>query len=318
MMRFNQFRNATVVVAVVTFAGTATIDAQGPAFKSGVEMVPLTVTVTDTAGKYVKGLTGNDFEVFEDGVQQHLTFFASEEVPVDVALLLDTSSSMGLDLPLVQSAAIGLVRKLRPNDRAAVVNVKESAGIPQPFTGDRAAIERAIRGLCASGETALYDGVYVVLKEFERERKAAVEVRRQALVLLTDGFDTRSRLAVDDVLDLARRVHVNIYVIALRTALAQTPRTELDSMVLRADYSLNTVTRETGGRLFFPKTVRDLSGIYTAIAQELFSQYELGYMPVRSGEDGSFKRVAVRLRPETNAFARTRSGYYASRARPGL
>ena len=92
-MRFNQFRNVViVVVAVVTF-DTATIDAQRPAFKSGVAMVPLTVTVTDTTGKYVTGLTGNDFEVFEDGVPQELSFFASEEVPLDIALLLDTSTS---------------------------------------------------------------------------------------------------------------------------------------------------------------------------------------------------------------------------------
>jgi len=319
-MRFNQCRNAltVAVAAIVTLGGTATTDAQGPVFRSGVDMVPLTVTVTDTSGKYVTGLTGGDFEVFEDGVQQSLSFFASDDVPLDVALLLDTSSSMNLDLPLVKAAAVGLVRKLRANDRAAVVNVKESAGIPQPFTNDRILIERAIRGLSASGETALYDGVYVVLKEFERERKTAMQVRRQALVLLTDGIDNRSRLAFEDVLDFARRVDVNIYVIALRTALAHVPRAEVDGAVLHADYALNTVTRESGGRLFFPKAVRDLPEIYTAIAQELFSQYELGYMPVRSAGDGGFRRVAVRLRPQTNALARTRTGYYASRARPAL
>jgi Ca-activated chloride channel family protein len=317
-MRLNKFGNALSVVVAVTVVGTATIDAQGPVFRSGVDMVPLTVTVTDTSGKYVSGLTGGDFEVFEDGVQQSLSFFASEEVPLDVALLTDTSASMGIDLPLVKSAAVGLVRKLRANDRAAVVNVKGSASIPQPFTGDRDAIERAIHGLSASGDTSLYDGVYVILKELERERKTAVHVRRQALVLLSDGLDNRSRLAFEDVLDLARRVDVNIYVIALRTALTNVPRAQVDAAVLQADYALNTVTRESGGRLFCPKTVRDLSGIYTAIAQELFSQYELGYMPARSVGDGSFRRVAVRLRPQTNALARTRTGYYASRARPGV
>ena len=154
----------------------------------------------------------------------------------------------------------------------------------------RGLIERAIRSLSASGETALYDGLYVVLKEFERERRVSTEVRRQALVLLSDGLDNRSRLAFDDVLDYARRVAVNIYVIALRGALAQVPRNEQDAAVLRADYALNTVTRESGGRLFFPKMARDLAGIYTAIAQELFSQYELGYMPVRSVSDGGLTR----------------------------
>ena len=319
-MRFGLFRSVPFVFfAIVTFGGSVTIDAQRPAFKSGVEMVPLTVTVTDTNGKYVAGLCGSDFQVYEDGVEQPVAFFASDEVPIDVALVLDTSSSMGVDLPLVKTAAIGLVRRLRPTDRAAIVSVTQTAGIPQSFTSERELIERGIRSLSASGETALYDGLYVVLKEFERERKATTQVRRQALVLLSDGLDNRSRLAFDDVLDYARRVAVNIYVIALRGALAQVPRNEQDAAVLRADYALNTVTRESGGRLFFPKMARDLAGIYTAIAQELFSQYELGYMPVRSVSDGGFRRVAVRVRPETNALARTRSGYYApSRATPGM
>jgi len=319
-MHVRPFRGAGFVVsAVVTLSGAATIGAQRPAFKSGVDLVPLTVTVTDPKGKYVTGLCGSDFQVYEDGVEQPVAFFASDDVPIDVALVLDTSGSMGLDLPLVRTAAIGLVRRLRATDRAAVVNVKESASIPQPFTSDRALTERAIQSLSASGDTALYEGVYVVLKEFERERKATTQVRRQALVLLSDGLDNRSRLGFDDVLDYARRVAVNIYVIALRGALAQVPRHEQNGAILRADYMLNTVTRESGGRLFSPKTARDLAGMYTAIAQELFSQYELGYMPVRSARDGVFRRVAVRVRPETNALARTRSGYYeASMATPGM
>jgi len=304
---------------MIAFGRAMPLGAQGPAFKSGVDMVPLTVTVTDPKGKYVTGLCGSDFHVYEDGVEQPLLLFASGAVPIDVALVIDTSTSMRDDLALVRTAAIGLVRRLRADDRAAIINVTETAGIPQPFTSDRSPIERAINSLSAFGETALYDGMYVVLKEFERERKAATQVRRQALVLLSDGLDNRSHLAFDDVLDYARRVSVNIYAIALRGALAQVPWNLRDSAVLQADYALKTVTRESGGRLFFPKAARDLAGIYTAIAEELFSQYELGYIPVRSVGDGGFRRVTITIRPDTNALARTRSGYYAaSRATPGL
>ena len=114
-------------------------------------MVPLTVTVTDATGKHVTGLTGGDFTVFEDGVEQPLSFFASEDVPVDVALVLDTSSSMQADLPLVQTAASGLVRTLRASDRGAVVEVKDSVRIPQPFTTDRAQIEAILRALSDVG-----------------------------------------------------------------------------------------------------------------------------------------------------------------------
>jgi len=319
-MHFRSIRNiATVLMAVVSIGYTTTTRAQQPTFKSGVDMVPLTVTVTDTSGKYVTGLTGSDFQVYEDGVEQPLAFFASDEVPIDVALVLDTSGSMVFDLPLVQSAATGLVRRLRAVDRAAVVDVKQSARIPQPFTSDRASIETAIHSLTASGDTALYDGLYVALKEFEHERKLAADVRRQTLVLLSDGLDNNSHVVFDDVLDFARRIDVNIYVIALRSALADVPRRQQDSTILHADYALNTLTRESGGRVFVPKSARDLSAIYSAIAQELSSQYELGYLPQRSVVEEGFRRVAVRVRPQTDAVARTRSGYYAtSRTRTGL
>ena len=114
---------------------------------------------------------------------------------------IDTSASMRADLPLVMAAATGLVRALGPADRGAVVEVSDRAAIAQPFTSDRGQVERAIHGLSATGSTALYDGLYVVLREFARERRSAPVVRRQVLVLLSDGLDNKSRLSFDDVQD---------------------------------------------------------------------------------------------------------------------
>lgn len=309
---------AVAALAALVLRGPAPVRAQGAVFKSGVDMVPLTVTVTDTSGRHVTGLTGDDFTVFEDGVEQPLSFFAVDVVPIDVALVLDTSESMAADLPLVRSAACGLVSRLRASDRGAVVEIKDAARIPQPFTSDRAQIERAIGALSTSGSTALYDGLYIALKEFEGVRRANLHVRRQALVLLSDGVDTRSHLAFEDVMDLARRVGVNIYVIALRGDVPLTSRKKLDGSILQAEYAMGTVARESGGRTFFPKYARELPAIYTAIAQELATQYELGYVPARPGGDGAFRRIAVRVPPRTNALARTRSGYYAARTKAGM
>ena len=277
-------------------------------------MVPLTVTVTDGSGKFIRGLTGDDFTVYEDGVPQAVSFFASEDVPVDVALVIDTSASMRADLPLVMAAATGLVRALGPADRGAVVEVSDRASIAQPLTDDRAQIVKAINGLSATGSTALYDGLYVVLREFERERRSTPLVRRQVLVLLSDGLDNKSRLSFDDVQDVARRQAVSVYVIVLRADGAKAARSALAVPVLNAEYAMNTVARESGGRIFSPKAVGELPAIYGAIAHELASQYELGYTPVRPGGDGAYRRVTVRVSEKAKANARTRLGYYAARS----
>jgi Ca-activated chloride channel family protein len=297
-------------VAIVVLPGRSALVAQNVPFKSGVELVPLTVTVTDNAGNYIKDLAGNDFAVFENGIQQSLSFFAMDNVPVDVALVLDTSGSMKQDLTLVQMAAVGLVHALRRGDRGAVVEVKQFASVPQPLTDDLTKVEAAIQSLSPSGATALYDTLYVVLKEFDRQRRATTDVRRQVLVLLSDGLDNRSHITFEDVTDLARRGNVGIYAIALRGDVPRQPRFDLDQQTLNAEYTMGAVSRDSGGRSFFPKSSRELPGVYGAIARELANQYELGYSPLKPGGDGAFRRVLVNV-ARTNVIARTRDGYYS-------
>jgi len=285
---------------------TAHVQAQGSVFKSTVEVVPLTVTVTDAKGQYLKNLVETDFAVLEEGVRQSLAFFANEPVPIDLALTIDASASMARQLPIVRKAAGALVDSLRGGDRATVVTIKNAVGIALPLTADRPRIDAAIRDLSASGGTALYDGVYVVLKELERARMA--EIRKRVLVLLSDGLDTSSRLNADDMLALARRAGVGIYVIAMPTPESNLPRNRQDGSALQAEYAMRALASDTGARSFFPKKVEELPAIYREIARELANQYELGYLPSRSGPRGSFKRVSVHVE---NAIARTRSGYYA-------
>jgi VWFA-related protein len=283
------------------------IQAQGR-IKSIVEMVPLTVTVTDGRGNYVKNLVETDFAVLEEGVRQSLALFANEPVPVDLALAIDASASMTRQLPIVRKAAGALVDSLRGGDRATVVTIKNAVGVPLPLTSDRSRISAAIRDLSASGVTALYDGVYVILNELERAR--STEIRRRVLVLLSDGLDTSSRLSADDMLALARRTGIAIYVIGMPTASSGLPRKLQDASAWHGEYAMRALARDTGGRSFFPKRVEDLPAIYADIAQELANQYELGYLPSRSGTQGGFRRVTVHVE---NATTRTRSGYYTGR-----
>jgi len=291
---------------LVLLALGATVHVQAQVFKSTVEVVPLTVTVTDAKGEYVKNLVETDFAVLEEGVRQSLAFFANEPVPIDLALTIDASESMASQLPIVRRAAGALVDSLRGGDRATVVTIKNAVGVALPLTADRPRIDAAIRDLSASGRTALYDGVYVVLKELERARTA--EIRRRVLVLLSDGLDTASGLGADDMLALARRAGVGIYVIAMPTWGSHLPRKRQDGSALQAEYAMRALASDTGARSFFPKRVEELPAIYREIADELANQYELGYLPSRSVTRGSFQRVTVHVE---DAIARTRSGYYA-------
>ena len=316
MARRETLRRAYVVAAfcALAFASPDDASAQGTPFRSGVDLVALTVTVSDAAGRSVSGLTADDFAVYEDGVQQTLSLFGSEQVPVDVALVLDTSSSMGIDLPLAKEASRGLVSRLRAGDRAAVVDVKQSIRLPQPFTDDRGQVFAAVDALRAQGSTALYDGLYTSLRAFEGERRKRSETRRQALVVLSDGLDNASHVTFEDVTELARRLDVTIYTIALRSAVAGQASTRQQEIIRQADYATRALARETGGLAFFPSKGRELEAIYGAIARELVSQYALGYVASGSGNDAAFRRITVRMLPPVKGTARTRSGYVAGKS----
>jgi Ca-activated chloride channel family protein len=305
-----------LVLCALIFGARTDGAAQGFVYKSGVDTVSVTVTVMNGAGDYVTGLTGRDFAVFEDGAPQAVSFFASDRVPVDVALVLDTSASMAADMALVRKAAGGLIGALRDGDRAAVVAVSSTTSMPQGFTTDHDLVVSAIRALPAGGSTALYDGLYVALKEFARERRRHAEVRRQVLVLLSDGLDNASHIDVDDVTSLAKHLGVGIYVVTLGT---KTPVSgglwEADQR--RATYTMRAFAQDAGGRIFFPTAATELPAIYDAISRELANQYELGYVPAKPGGDGAFRRIAVRILPPSSGVARSRSGYYAVGAQAG-
>jgi Ca-activated chloride channel homolog len=301
----------TALVAGAGFAVTAMSSAPLAQFRSGIQMVPLTVTVTNRVGRPVSGLTSSQFTILEDGARQTLSYFSTVESPVDVAFLLDTSSSMNRELPLAREAACGLARRLRPGDRGAVAGVAETMFEAQPLTPDVASVERAIRSIHASGATAIYEAVYIRMREFERSSRNVSELRRRAIVLLSDGLDNASRIEFDDLLDSVRRSDVVIYIILLDRDLRNAMGSSEGASAVQADFAMRSLARDSGGRMFTPQSGAELSGIYDTIAYELGNQYVLGYIPTRQDSDGSFRRIAVHVRHPDAAQARTRAGYYA-------
>ena len=296
---------AAAACALVTAVGLAA--QQAGRFRAGVEIVSLSVTVTDGT-KYVTGLEQDDFEVFEDGARQSISFFSHLQQPVALAILLDTSNSMEDKIATAQEAATGFVRRMKKNDAIEVIEFNSQVRIPQPFTNDVNALERAIRATTVNGSTSLYNALYVSLKQLKDERaKSAEEIRRQAIIVLSDGDDTSSVIEYEDVLDLAKRSETAIYAIGLRQA--ETGRGKFKE----AEFVLRQLSQETGGRVFFPTTVGELPKIYEQISEELASQYSIGYSSKNPMRNGAWRRIEVRVN-KPGLVARTRRGYYGPTA----
>lgn len=312
---FRRFHWRLAVAAVGFVAVTVQIGAQPPAaqppqtpFRAGVDLVSLNVTVTEGAGKYVTDLTADDFNVFEDGVKQDVTFFTRTNLPIALALLIDTSASMENRLPTAQEAAVGFVRRLRPQDLAEVVDFDSRVVVLQSFSNNVAELEQAIRKTSAGGSTSLHNAVYIALKDLKKVvAKSTDEIRRQAIVVLSDGEDTSSLLPFEEVLDLAKRSETAIYSIGLRAG--EGPSTSAKGFK-EAEFVMRQFSQETGGRSFFPNQIAELANIYGQISDELSSQYTVGYTSKNPKRDGSWRRVVVRIvRP--NMTARTKLGYFA-------
>jgi Ca-activated chloride channel family protein len=282
-------------------------DPQAP-FRAGVDLVSLNVTVADSATHYVTDLAAEDFSVFEDGVKQDVTFFNKSNLPIALSLLLDTSASMETKLPTAQEAAIGFARRLRPQDLAEVVDFDNRVNVLQAFTNSAPDLEQAIRKTSAGGSTSLYNAIYIALKDLKKVvAKNVEEIRRQAIIVLSDGEDTSSLLPFEEVLDLAKRSETAIYSIGLRSNEALSSSTK---GFKEAEFVLRQFSQETGGRAFFPNQLSDLNNVYGQIADELSSQYTVGYTSRNGKRDGSWRRVIVRVnRP--NLTARTKQGYFA-------
>jgi Ca-activated chloride channel family protein len=304
----------TLTVAPVLAQNPLPESAQTPTFRSGASLVSLNVTVFDGT-RYVTGLQPGDFAVFEDGVKQDLRFFESTAVPVDLIVLLDTSSSMSDKMDVVHDAAVGFLKTLRTVDRGAVVAFADSVTVLQPLTDDRAQLERAVMSTRAHGATALNNALYIALKQFGQmtRQDAGGDVRRQEIAVLSDGDDTCSLVTFDDVLGLARRTGVNIYTVGLQSRYsAQRVAAEGGHRYFsESDYAMKTLARETGAQSFFPMQMSDLKGAYSSIAAELAAQYSIGYVPANSRNDGRFRRVIVQIVARPELRPRTRLGYTA-------
>jgi Ca-activated chloride channel family protein len=289
--------------ALVASAVAVALEAQ-ERFRGGIELISLNVTVTE-GGRYVTGLAQADFEVFEDGIKQNVTFFSKTQQPIALAVLLDTSASMDQRLETAQEAAIGFAKRIRPDDVMEVVDFDSQVRILQDFTNDIPKLEKAIRSTTVNGSTSLYNALYVSLKALKNVKAtSAEEIRRQAIVVLSDGDDTSSLVEYEEVRDVARRSETVIYAIGLKQS--NSARVEFKE----AEFVLKQLSTDTGGRAFFPTAVSELPAIYQQISEELANQYTMAYSSKNPLRNGAWRRLMVRVARE-GVLTRTRQGYFA-------
>ena len=276
---------------------TAGAAAQQPTFRASTQVVSLFATVTDGQNRLVPDLTRDDFQVLDNDKPQQLIVFESENQPITVVVMLDTSGSMTASIKLLKDAAEQFVQRLLPEDNAAVGAFNDKVELSSKFSNDRDALITDIRDLDYGNGTRLYDALGESLNMLQ-----GVEGRKVVLVF-TDGDDTSSRIGRGTVMDRARAEEVMIYAIGLQA--------EFMGQRTKPDSGLRRLADENGGGYFELKATADLGPTFTRVAQELHSQYVLGFEAQQL--DGKVHKLTVKMK-QAGMTARARRSYVATAA----
>lgn len=277
-----------------------------PTIRAEVGLVNLVFTATDRKGRVVEGLGPEDFELLEDGKRQEIEYFSDpgkgSDIPLTIALLIDTSGSVRQRLEYEQAAAAEFFREiLRPDrDLALLIQFDSEVNLVQDLTQDPEALYRALATLRAGNSTALYDAVYLAAEE-----KLEGEAGRKVIVVITDGADTSSLVKQETAIEAAQKNDILIYGIGVHDGR------------FTADFGvLQKFARETGGEFFSPKArIEEISDAFRSIQRDIRGHYSLGYTPSNRVRDGAFRKIELRSK-RPGVRVRTRSGYYAPRPSP--
>ena len=285
--------------------GAATTQAAGDAtrIRVRVDLVNVLFTVTDRKNRLALNLTKDDLHVLEDNKPQSVRFFSREsDLPLRIAILIDTSNSIRERLRFEQEAAIDfLTTALRPRkDQAFVVAFDVQPELLQDYTDDMEKLSRAIRSLQAGGSTGLYDTMYYASKEKMLFFPPPEPYLRRVMIVISDGQDNSSEHTRDEALAMAQRGEVTIFTIS----------TNRSGIQEKGDRVLKYLAEETGGRAFFPFSASDLAANFQEIARELRSQYSLAYVSSNAARDGTYRAITIQSR-DKGMRVRAKSGYFA-------
>jgi Ca-activated chloride channel family protein len=269
-------------------------------------MVLIPVAVTDPMGRFVTGLDKENFKLVEDKVDQEILQFSSEDAPMSVGIVFDTSGSMGSKLAKSREAVKQFMKTANPEDEFFLIQFNDRPEMVVPFTPDTEEIQNRLMFAQSKGRTALLDGVYMGMNQMKKARNP-----RKAILIISDGGDNSSRYTETEVKNAVREADVQIYAIGIFEPMASRGRTQEE---LSGPALLGQVTEQTGGRHFAVDNLAELPDVAAKIGIELRNQYMLGYSPKNVTRDGKYRRVQVRLVKTTGLpqlKASFRTGYYA-------
>lgn len=300
-----------LTLIAVLFVGGATPRSQSDQarFSTNTDVVVLHATVKDRHGRYVTGLTKDAFSIVEGGQAQEISFFAAEDAPVTVGLILDNSGSMQPNRDRLIAAAVGFAATSNPQDELFALAFDEDvrAALPEttPFTSDIPTLRDALTGtLTTRGRTALFDAIAAGLRYLERGHD-----ERKVLVVVSDGGDNASRATFRDVLRRAEASNALIYTVGLIDPIDRDNNPKL----------LKELAESTGGEAFRPGTIDDVADVLKRIARDIRHTYTIGYVSSNAARDGTYRpvRLVVQPPPGTTVRVRTRAGYVADTDRKG-
>jgi Ca-activated chloride channel family protein len=282
--------------------GAAASSTDDQTLSVNVDLVNILFTVADRKGKFVTNLKKEDFKVFEDEKMQQITNFSSEsDLPLTIALLVDTSGSIRDKLKFEEDAAIEFFYSTlqKGKDKGLLISFDSGVDLIQDFTDEPEKLANEIRKIRAGGGTSLYDAIYLAVN-----KKLAGQAGRRVVILITDGDDNSSRISLTEALEAAQKNDVTIYGISTNSSAFFGSKEQE-----RGDKTLKKFAEETGGKGFFPLKMQDLASSFVNIHEELRSQYQIGYRPSNGKMAGTFRRIKVDV-ADRRYKARARSGYY--------
>ena len=301
-----------LVLAVGTFASNAQTpeptppDDDNQPIKIKTDLVTLTLTVTDLYGRYVSGLSKNAFTVFDNGIEQEITFFSDADAPASIGILFDVSDSMsGEKISKARKALEKFINTSHPSDEYFLIGFNSRAQLLLDRTRDGDAVLRKLTLVQTKGNTALYDACYLGIERVTRGTR-----QKKAMLIISDGQDNSSRYNFGEVRRLLKESDVTVYAVGI---IDQADAGSVTGMQGQA--FLDELTSVTGGKAFYPQTDVELDEIFERIALELRHQYSVGFSPKDFKPDGKWHKVKVKVKPPrgiSRLTVRTREGYYAS------